>query len=224
MGQELRNALSGVPKEDVMAEGFDENRCTLRLIANLIPVNELCRDHHAEMDMLPVFTLWLKVELHDMEASVHPAEDMSAAFFHFRMERELVGLFALEGQRNFDIPQIDKEATIPALAVLPMGWKNAAGLMEHIMLQLSRQARASLPAESRPGDLGRRSASQVDSSGRIKHFITHFLDNWDEGRIDLLSKLQQQLGSPSQAQVALRAVFDEWNVARAFGRQCSRSS
>ena len=62
-GQELRNASFGVLKEDVMAEGLGEDRCPLRLIANLIPVNELSRGHQVEIDMLPVFILWLKMEL-----------------------------------------------------------------------------------------------------------------------------------------------------------------
>ena len=71
--------------------------------------------------------------------------------------------------------------------------------MELIMLRLSRQGRASLPAESRPEDLEWRGTLLVSSPGRTKHFITHFLYNWDEGGVHLLSELQQQLGSPSQA-------------------------
>ena len=213
-GSILVNGAFGVPKEDPSAPDFDPEECTLRFIANLQPTNDLQRTIEAEIESLPVFTQWMLLELIQGEMFLVDSEDQTCSFFLYYLDEEWLPWFVFDQECTCAIPGVPADATWPAMRVLPMGWRSAAGVMEHLHLQLTRAWRLRLPAPSRPMELGRSTLVKPDEEGRIKDFFTVFLDNWDRLRRSQQRLLHEHKGQTSAEQAALRETLALWGVHR----------
>ena len=86
-GEPLLNGAFGVYKEDSAKDGFDAATAPLRLIANLMPSNDLQFVIPAEIHRLPMFSQWMLFELWNREIVVLDSEDMTCAFYLFELPR-----------------------------------------------------------------------------------------------------------------------------------------
>ena len=144
------SCLFGVPK------GKDDPGCPgvqqLRLICNLVPSNGFFREIRGDVDHLPYMMQWSSLVLQDDEVLLVSQEDMTCAFYLFRMFKAWCPYFAvglpiileeLQGNsRARDISQrmaghpAAKTKSYLVLQVLPMGWKSAVGIMQAVHRRL----------------------------------------------------------------------------------------
>ena len=121
----------------------------------------------------------MKPELWKEEQMCLSADDMRAAFFHFRMEPEIWCLFALDVLRKFSLPGEQDAAIYPARPDLAMRWNSAASIMQHVMCQCARMNRLKETASLRASALVRGGHPGAAASGRMINPMTLYI--WTTG-------------------------------------------
>ena len=99
-GNPLVNGLFGVAKEDAADPEFNPLTRFLRLIADLVPSNELQRELVGEIRSLPLFSQWALLELLQHEVLLLSSEDTTAAFYVFGLPASWLPLFVLHARRS----------------------------------------------------------------------------------------------------------------------------
>ena len=214
-GEPLLNGVFGVPKGEVGSPGFDPLTCWLRLIIQAMPTNEVQNPLIAEIEDLPLFTLWMLLELLPKEQYLVSSEDQLCSFYLYYLPKEWLPWFVLGKERTAPISGVPESHTWPAVRVPAMGWRSAANLFQHLHSQLARAAALRLPSVDLPSWLGRTTTpAALDELGRIVNFIQIYLDNWDKGRLVRALDASKLAGEIGPLQRALREVFYEWGVSR----------
>ena len=149
-GVPVISGLFGVekPKEVPGHPGLQQ----LRLICNLIPSNAYFQEIRGDIDGLPYCLQWNAIVLLDDEVLLISQEDMSCAFYLFRLPSEWAKYFAI-GQ-PIKLSELHGNAKARArseahckgmsmsgigylcLVTLPMGWLSATGVMQAVHRQI----------------------------------------------------------------------------------------
>ena len=145
-GTPLVNGLFGVPKAKPVADHPELPQ--LRLICNLVPSNSYFRVIRGDIDDLPYTLQWNAITLLEDEFLLISQEDMSSAFYLFRLPTSRARYFAVGKPIRLD--QLKGNARLRAeslaaaagfdcsklgylcLITLPMGWASATGVMQAV--------------------------------------------------------------------------------------------
>ena len=215
-GNPLANGLFGVPKGDVAAADFDVHSCILRLIISLVPSNELQRIILGEIKALPVFTQWMLLELLAHEVIAFSAEDMRAAFYLFGLPEAWWPYFVLNCPLSEELRKEFKLAPgqrWPCVVLIPMGWVSATGIMQHLHLQMVRLAEARVASADRLPAISRSTMPVANAEMRLSRFLETYLDDYGQGEDMPEHELVNVADLPSDMQLAMREVYQEWGVA-----------
>ncbi len=211
-GSTFGNGLFGAPKGDTGEPGFSVEECILRVIINAVPPNEIQATIEAELDNLPAFSQWALLGPLDREAVLGSSEEQSCCFYLCGLEDAWLPFFVLDAEGTEPIEAADVDASWAAVCVFPMGWRSACGIVQHLSMQLVRQARQRVPVADRPATLGRITGLPASAAGRLLRFLQVCPDVNEQGRV--VVRPTESQGLPSEMQQALRDVCAEWGVAR----------
>jgi hypothetical protein len=131
LGEKVTNGLFGVGKNKRLQDG----REVLRLIMNLQPSNRLQAHWPGDIEALPIWTQWKSLHLDSYSDLASSSEDLQGCFYLFRLPPEWGGLFSFGHKRRgreLGKGGNDSEVWFHAAAItLPMGWRNAMGVVQH---------------------------------------------------------------------------------------------
>ena len=211
-GSTFGNGLFGAPKGDTGEPGFSVEECILRVIINAVPPNEIQATIEAELDNLPAFSQWALLGPLDREAVLGFSEEQSCCFYLCGLEDAWLPFFVLDAEGTEPIEAADVDASWAAVCVFPMGWRSACGIVQHLSMQLVRQARQRGPGADGPATLGRITGLPASAADRLLRFLQACPDVNEQGRV--VVRPTESQGLPSEMQQALRDVCAEWGVAR----------
>ena len=193
---ELTSGMFGVIKPGKFTPS---GKPVLRVIMNLIPVNDAFGIVAGDIRSLPNATMWLPLCISDGEPVYMSQGDMASAFYLFAMPE------AWHKYMSFNFKtlgsQIGKEPSMwfrPACIALPMGWSSSVGIMQAI----SRQV---LLKQGLPADLELRKTkglptwftSSVEGATSDRAWWQVYLDNFMSAQVG---------GSESQRDQALQSL------------------
>eukprot|EP00438_Fugacium_kawagutii_P024506 Skav231357 [mRNA] locus=scaffold1586:219038:222619:+ [translate_table: standard] len=198
------NGLFGVSKHEFTPAGIE----VMRIIMNLIPVNQLVRTLDSDIATLPTWSGVSPLELLVDDTLVISSEDVRCFFYIFRIPKEWHRFMAFNKPLPTKLCGQRPGVWYPCSAVLPMGFKNSVALAQHIHRALAKRAlvKVGLGGE---GELRKdRSYSSANPLFRV------YLDNFDELR--RVSKKHADLiqGQVSPLVQSLREVYREVGVPR----------
>ena len=127
-GFPLLNGLFGVGKGEYL-EGMPEDDLheILRLIMNLIPLNEICLTAEGDVALLPFAGQWSNLQLLSDQVLLWSAEDLRCFFYLFEVPPHWWGRMA------FDLKPVDPTSGDFLVGrVLGMGWVSSVGIAQHI--------------------------------------------------------------------------------------------
>jgi hypothetical protein len=102
---------------------------------NLQPTNRLQAHWPGDIEALPIWTQWKSLHLDVYSDLASSSEDLQGCFYLFRLPLEWGGLFSFGHKRKgkeLGKGGTDSEVWFHAAAItLPMGWRNAMGVVQH---------------------------------------------------------------------------------------------
>eukprot|EP00971_Amphidinium_carterae_P091066 1802621-Amphidinium_carterae.4 len=131
-------------------------RPALRLIMNLKPINSLMVPFAGDTHTLPVMTRLRSLVVDGDSILESSYEDLKGCFHLLRLRQEWARLFAFDLKytaEELGVKGEDGQVLYLGAQVVPMGWKNAVGLVQYIHKRLLRansipvQMGACLPPE-----------------------------------------------------------------------------
>ena len=118
-GKHLLNGLFGVSKGETNDRGVE----ALRVIMNLIPINEICNPAYGDIEKLPFIHQWNNLYLLEDEAAILHSEDLRCMFYLFAMPPETWRYMAFNRLvPQHMVPGNDPRPHVLASRVLGMGW------------------------------------------------------------------------------------------------------
>eukprot|EP00438_Fugacium_kawagutii_P032009 Skav201743 [mRNA] locus=scaffold2498:423455:425999:+ [translate_table: standard] len=171
-GRRLLNGLFGVTKNEFDSQGWE----VMRIIMNLIPLNENCRTLDSDVATLPSWAGMSPLELQVSEDSVVSSEDVRCFFYIFKIPVAWHKYMAFNKPLPASLSGEKPGLYYPCSAVLPMGFKNSVGLAQHIHRLIARQAVV------RAGLGGQNEIRKDKSFTRANPLFRIYLDNFDELR------------------------------------------
>ena len=229
MGVPIVSGLFGVPKpKDVPGcPGLRQ----LRLICNLVPSNGFFREIRGDVDHLPYMMQWSSIILKDDEVLLISQEDMTCAFYLFRMPRAWCPYFAvglpvrladLEGNsraRDKSKRMAGQTSTSGrgylVLQVLPMGWKSAVGIMQSVHRRILASSLAGSNRLPSPAEIRKTAALPASADQRTQAAWQVYLDNYASFLIARIRRAQELEGKASQWHRSARAAWEAWNIPSA---------
>ena len=231
------SGLFGVPKgkEVPGSPGVSQ----LRLICNLVPSNGFFREIRGDVDHLPYMMQWASLILHDDEVLLISQEDMTCAFYLFRMPRAWCPYFAvglpitldeLTGNaRARDISQRMAGNVNPktrgylVLQVLPMGWKSAVGIMQAVHRRLLASSLAQGNRLPTPGEIRKTAPMPTSQDQRTLKGWQAYLDNFASFIVVLMRDAAKFEGVASEWHTKARKAWEAWNIPSAQDKSVANS-
>eukprot|EP00971_Amphidinium_carterae_P281422 5587301-Amphidinium_carterae.2 len=157
-GKAVLNGLFGIEKPSQQVQCKDgKGRAALRLIMNLQPINAIMREFKGDTGTLPLMARMSSVVVEQDGVLECSYEDLRGCFYLMRLAPEWARYFAFN--MAFTAEELVLESTEPSTEplyigsqVIPMGWRNAVGLVQAIHKRLlwasgmARPLSANLPA------------------------------------------------------------------------------
>ena len=142
-GKPILNGLFGVSKGE-----YENQFEVMRIIMNLVPINQVCRSLEGDVATLPTWAGMTPLCLMPSENLIVSSEDVRCFFYIFKIPRQWQRFMAF----NRPLPQSlrgDRPGNwYPCSAVLPMGFKNSVALAQHIHRFVIRQTLPRVPQGS----------------------------------------------------------------------------
>ena len=211
-GRPVLNGLFAVEKGEKAMDEKGEEFEICRLIMNLVPTNELCRNLVGDTCTLPTVTGLSGTVLEDGELLLTSSEDVRCFFYLFRTppcRHRFMGFGREVPPEGLPDGYAGKGWHLVS-RVLPMGFVNSVAIAQHVHRRVIQQA---LGSEKRLA--GRDQEIRRD---RQQSFAPHqyrvYLDNYDElNRVD--RKLAETLqGKPSAWTLAVRETYQQLGLPR----------
>eukprot|EP00438_Fugacium_kawagutii_P025239 Skav236128 [mRNA] locus=scaffold900:368879:380005:- [translate_table: standard] len=203
-GKRLLNGLFGVSKNEFDEQGWE----VMRIIMNLIPLNEVCRTLESDVSTLPSWAGMSPLELHVTEDLVISSEDVRCFFYIFKVPLAWHRFMAFNKPLPDSLKGDKPGVYYPCSAVLPMGFKNSVALAQHIHRFLVKNAlnRCSLGSE---GEL-----RKDKSFPRTSNMFRVYLDNFDELRKVSKGHADALAGKVSPLVTSLREEYASRGIPR----------
>ena len=204
-GKLLLNGLFGVSKGE-----FHEGAEVMRLIMNLIPLNQICKGIEGDVATLPTWAGMSAFQLHPYEDLVISSEDVRCFFYIFRVPETWSPFLAFNKPVSDKVSRSQGKRMYLCSRVLPMGFKNSVSLAQHVH-------RYVLKGALKGGDL------EVGFEGEIRKdrpfssqdwLFRIYLDNFDELRKVNRAMAEAVEGKISPLVSGLREEYLKWGIPR----------
>ena len=202
-GKPVLNGLFGVTKGE-FAQGFE----VMRIIMNLVPVNQVCRGLEGDVATLPTWAGMTPLSLMPDENLIVSSEDVRCFFYIFRIPVAWHRFMAFNRPLPESLRGDKPGAWYPCSAVLPMGFRNSVALAQHVHRYVVRQA---LPKVPQGGEAELRKDKGFTTANPCFRI---YLDNFDE-----LMKVSKKTAQAIQGQVSplvsgLREEYSRLGIPR----------
>ena len=212
-GHLITNGAGAVKKEKIINGKVCECQ---RFISILVPTNAATLPIKGAQDTLPYIGTLSALMLEDDEVLYLDAEDLQSAFNLFSVPDQWLGYFSYSKKvdgKAFGLPA--GKLVRPALAVVPMGWHSAVGIVQETVRSLAFE-RAKVEV-----------ATSVEKGHPIpdtKSLAVVYLDNFDE--ITILKRVADELdqtGEMTENHRRFIEVCDTEGLPRNLGKQLIRA-
>eukprot|EP00438_Fugacium_kawagutii_P014258 Skav215743 [mRNA] locus=scaffold106:20958:23971:- [translate_table: standard] len=210
----LLNGLFGVSKHE-----FDGQWEVMRIIMNLIPLNEICRSFDGDVSTLPSWAGMTPLHLQPHEELVVSSEDVRCFFYIFRVPKAWRRFLAFNRPLP---PELCEEGTgtwYPCSAVLPMGFKNSVSLAQHVRRFIVKNTLTKL---SKPG--GEAELRKDRPFPHVQDMYRIYLDNFDQLEKTNGPFAESLKGSISEMVMGLREEYAKLGVPRHPKKAVSRGT
>ena len=185
-GKPLLNGLFGVSKGE-----FDGPWESMRIIMNLVPVNQVVHSIEGDVGTLPSWAGMTPLSLMPDEDLIISSEDVRCFFYIFKIPLAWHRFMAFNRPLPPSLCGSKQGNWYPCSAVLPMGFKNSVALAQHVHRYILRQALQGLSIGGE-GELRKdRTFPSCNPMYRI------YLDNFDE-----LRKVSRHLAETVEGKVS----------------------
>ena len=212
-GHLITNGAGAVKKEKIINGKVCECQ---RFISILVPTNAATMPIKGAQDTLPYIGTLSALMLEDDEVLYLDSEDLQSAFNLFSVPDQRLGFFSYSKKvdgKAFGLPA--GKMVRPALAVVPMGWHSAVGIVQETVRNLVFQ-RAKVNV-----------ATSVEKGQPIpdeKSLAVVYLDNFDE--ITILKRVADEVdrdGEMTENHRRFIEVCDTEGLPRNLGKQLIRA-
>ena len=197
--QPILSGLFGVSKDEWVAEVE-----VMRLIMNLVPVNEWFHPIEGDLQTLPVISQLHALDLDPSENLLLSSEDLKCYFYTLRVPDAWSKYFAFSKvvPQCFN-PSGDSRPHVLASRVLPMGFASSVAVAQHVHRNVVRRSMHDPRSQLCPeGELRRDKFWSSHNPGwRV------YLDNYDE--LSRHSTGSEPVGQRPASMKALRATYSE---------------
>ena len=236
-GKAVINGLFAVPK-DKDVEGHPGLHVQ-RLICNLVPTNSYFRVIRGDVDELPYIMQWSAICLAEDEILTVTQEDMTCAFYLFRLPKEWLPYMAVGKPVRLRDLQGNSRARAESAAfakgntsglgylclrVLPMGWASAVGVMQAIhrrILAMPPPQGAGLP---RDREITKTRVAPCGPDQRLHEAWQAYLDNYASVHVRQRKAQAQAVREINEWHKATRAAWRRWNIPSAEDKSVSEST
>ena len=185
-GKPVLNGLFGVSKGE-----FDGPWESMRIIMNLVPINQVVRGIEGDVGTLPSWAGMTPLNLMPDEDLIVSSEDVRCFFYIFKIPLAWHRYMAFNRPLPPSLCGARAGTWYPCSAVLPMGFKNSVALAQHVHRYILRRALQTVPLGGE-GELRKdRTFPSCPSMFRV------YLDNFDE-----LRKVSKQLAETVEGKVS----------------------
>ena len=179
-GQKVLNGLFGVSKRE-----FEGNVEVMRIIMNMIPVNNVCRGIEGDISTLPSWAGMTPLHLQPHEQLLVSSEDVRAFFYIFKVPSSWHRFLAFNRPLPPELAGGRPGRWYPCSAVLPMGFKNSVSLAQAVHRFVVNRALYNVPGQGGQNEVRKdRPFPRANPIHRI------YLDNFDE-----LEKVSKDMAS-----------------------------
>ena len=185
-GSPVLNGLFGVSKNE-----FDGPFEVMRIIMNLVPINQVCRSMDGDVATLPSWASMTPLSLMPDEELTVSSEDVRCFFYIFRLPVAWHRFMAFNRPLPESLDGPKKGRWYPCSAVLPMGFKNSVSLAQHVHRCIARSALRNVPFGGEAELRKDRSFPTTNPMFRV------YLDNFDE-----LTKVSSRLTDVVEGKVS----------------------
>ncbi len=195
-------------------EYLPSGEAILRLIFNMIPLNALMESLSGDVDTLTGSTGWLSVLMESDEFGLISGEDLTAAFYLFRLPRCWRRFMGINKKIRWTALGQDRPgSTFLSISVVPMGWASAVGIIQHVHRRLMTHALYG-PAVFRFDEEVNRQKELPQKSRLWSLYIddSTILDILKKGFDELKRQNEDQAGTPSKVQLKARERYQEWDI------------
>ena len=138
------SGLFGVPKPGKFTAS---GKPILRLIMNLIPINQALEVILGDIAELPSATMWQQLVLTEDDMVTVSQADMASAFYLFRLPVAWLPYLCFNFRLSKDQVGLPGSGWVyPSCRVLPMGWASSVGIMQMASRELIKRA-GTLPGD-----------------------------------------------------------------------------
>ena len=217
-GIPLLNGMFGVTKDEWAQSGTE----IYRLIMNLIPLNRLCLPLAGDVGTLPAWSTMSPFFLQPSEHLLVSSEDVKCFFYTISVPScwwKYLAFNKLVPDSILPLHLRGKRVYV-ASQVLPMGFLNSVSLAQHVHRNLVKFSREGHPGTNIPeGELRKDHPFTVaNPNWRV------YLDNYDLlERVEATDMVEHQ-GTLAPGALALRQVYEQWEVPRNAKKSVQRSS
>ena len=169
-GRPLLNGLFGVSKHEFSGQ-FE----VLRIIMNLIPLNQVVRGFDGDVSTLPSWAGMSPLHIQPHEDLLISSEDVRAFFYIFRVPASWHRFLAFNRPLPPHLGGEKSGKWYPCSAVLPMGFKNSVALAQHVHRYVVKQALVKVPGQGSEAELRK---DRTYTSANPLHRV--YLDNFDQ--------------------------------------------
>ena len=132
------SGLFGVPKPGKFTAS---GKPILRLIMNLIPINQALEVILGDIAELPSATMWQQLVLTEDDMVTVSQADMASAFYLFRLPVAWLPYLCFNFRLSRDQVGLPGSGWVyPSCRVLPMGWASSVGIMQMASRELIKRA------------------------------------------------------------------------------------
>eukprot|EP00971_Amphidinium_carterae_P348898 6490729-Amphidinium_carterae.1 len=258
-GLPLVNGLFGVEKPGSTVHTLDGASSTcLRLIMNLTASNSVMRACEGNTACLPSLSAWRGVIMQSDEYLLCSWEDLKGCFYLISMdgwEKYFAFNLAFKGDALSEIEKmlLESGSALPEMLakvraardsgqrlwlcsrVIPMGWKNAVGIVQALHRELLLESNSSRRGESCGVQDTARAGLPLRQEARRDRFLPPltmtaqwrqmwqvYIDDFDLAELFLASQLSE-IGSVSKVQMRVRSAYQAWSAPRSENKAGSRA-
>lgn len=219
-GKPVTNGAFGVVKPGKTTESGKE---VLRMIFDLRATNSIMDQIQGDVGKLVGAAGFLKLTVKEGECLLISGEDLTAAFYLFRLPPQWADFMVLEKEVPWDIFVSGKPGkTRVGISVLPMGWNSAVGIMQSAHRQIAlRGPQVGGAGLSRWAEITKDSVFPDLEESPV---WTIYLD--DTTIIETVAKkvMEEISGKPPEEQESLRRAYEWWGIPTNAGKALERVS
>ena len=217
-GKPVTNGAFGVVKQGKKTESGKD---VLRMIFDLRATNSIMDQLQGDVGKLVGAAGFLKLTIKEGECLLVSGEDLTAAFYLFRLPPQWADFMVLEKEVPWDVFFPGKPGkTRVGISVLPMGWNSAVGIMQSAHRQIAlRTPRLGGAGLSRLAEITKDSVFPDLEEAPV---WTIYLD--DTTIIEPVAKkvMEEIKGKPAEEQESLRRAYEWWGIPTNAGKALAR--